>query len=212
MNMKSKVLQLVLITSCFSFGANHVATAQATNRVGIKGGLNVSNLYIDEVNDENARLGTHIGLYGQLASTDAFALQAELLFSTKGSLAQYTGFFDQEVKYNLNYLDLPLLGVFKIGETVEIHAGGYGGYLLNANISYDGDVANGVDEVDKDNLKPYDLGLLAGVGINVGAIQVGARYNYGLVKLADSDASRAWLGDAKNSCAQLFVAFNFGDK
>lgn len=200
------LVSLAVLVTC-TFNQSYAQTAK---RAGIKGGLNVSNLYIDQVNDENARIGAHFGFFAQVVSTEVIAIQTELLFSTRGSMATYTGFVDQEIKYNLSYIDLPVLAVFKIGENVEFHAGGYGSYLIDANISYEGDVANGVDQVDRDQLKSYDFGLSAGVGITVGVVQLGARYNYGLVEIADSQNSRVVLGDAKNSCAQLFVAFSFG--
>src|SRR5688572_31526008 len=116
-------------------------------RAGIKGGMNVSNLYVDDVSDENARFGVNLGFYGQVLSSDVFAIQPELLFSTKGSEIEYGGsFFDQTVKYNLSYLDLPVLAVFKLGESAEIHVGPYVGYLLGAKIKHDGDLGSGVDE------------------------------------------------------------------
>lgn len=207
MNTKNKTLPIILIITLFSLALIHPIQAQ-TNRAGIKGGLNASNLYINNVTDENARLGVNVGVFGQILSSEVFALQTELLFSTKGSRDQYTGLFNQEIKYNLNYIDLPVLAVFKIGEAVEIHAGGYASYLLSANISYKGALANGVDEIDKDNLKSYDYGLVAGLGVTFGSTQFGARYNYGLVQLADSNSAKSLIGDAKNSCAQLYVAFN----
>jgi Outer membrane protein beta-barrel domain len=203
-----RILQLACAVILCSVTLSTIVIAQS-KRAGIKGGLNISNLYLNDVTDENARLGLHAGIYGQLVSSDVFALQTELLFSTKGSHAKYSdGAFQQEVKYNLNYLDLPVLAVFKIGELVELHAGGYASYLLNANISYSGDLANGLDEVDQDNLKSFDYGLVGGVGFNFGNIQIGARYNLGLVELADSSIARTVIGDVKNSCAQLFIAFN----
>jgi len=211
--LKNKKLYTILGAFLFVMALNQHASAQNKGTAGIKGGLNVSNLYIDDVNDENARLGFNVGFYGQILSTESFAIQPELLFSTKGSKAQYdNGFIDQTVQYNLNYIDLPVLAVFKIGETLELHAGGYASYLLNANISYEGDLATGTDEVDKDNLKSYDYGLAGGLGFNFGNVQVGARYNYGLVKLADSDAAEALIGDSKNSYGQLYVAFNLRPK
>jgi hypothetical protein len=203
---KTKICTILLLFSALAAGLINEANAQA--RAGIKGGLNVSNLYIDDVDDENARYGFNVGVYGQVLSSDVFALQPELLFSTKGSKADYNGLFDETVKYNLNYLDLPVLAVFKLGESAEIHVGPYASYLLNANISYSGDVANGTDKVDKDQLKSYDFGLAGGFGLSFGAIQVGARYNYGFVKIADSNAAEAVLGDSKNSCAQLYMSFN----
>jgi Outer membrane protein beta-barrel domain len=207
--MKTKNNKLLFVVVLFMFittmSANSVFSQM---RAGVKGGLNVSNLYIDDINDENARYGFNIGVYGQVLSSDVFAIQPELLFSTKGSKATYDGLIDQTVKYNLNYLDLPVLAVFKLGKSAEIHVGPYASYLLNANISYSGDVANGVDEVNKDNLKSFDYGLIGGFGINFGALQVGARYNYGLVKIADSDAAKVLLGNSKNSVAQIYLSFN----
>lgn len=203
---KIKVLSVFVLVSLSGTLLTNTALAQA--RAGIKGGLNVSNLYIDDVHDENARYGFNIGLYGQVLSSDVFAIQPELLFSTKGSKAFYDGIVEQTIKYNLNYLDLPVLAVFKLGESAEIHVGPYASYLLNANVSYSGDVANGDDEIDKDQLKSYDYGLVGGFGLNFGQVQVGARYNYGLVKIADSDAAELFLGDSKNSVAQLYVSLN----
>lgn len=207
-----KMFSILCSTLLLSTVLHQELSAQITTKAGIKGGLNVSNLYLDDVSDENARIGTHIGLFAQFSPAGMVALQTELLFSTKGSVAQYYGVIDQEVKYNFSYIDLPVLAVFKVGEAVEIHAGGYASYLLAANISYQGDLANGTDEIDKDQLKSYDYGLALGVGINVGPVQVGARYNYGLVEIADSDNARAFLGNSKNSCAQLFAAFAFGGR
>jgi len=183
--------------------------ANAQMRAGVKGGLNVSNLYLDDIDDENARYGFNVGVYGQVFSTETFAIQPELMFSTKGARAEYGGIIDQTVKFNLNYLDLPVLAVFKLGDAAEIHIGPYASYLLNANISTSGDLGNGSDDVDRDNLKSFDFGLAGGFGLNFGAMQVGARYNLGLTEIADSDVARTLIGDAKNSCAQLYLAFNF---
>jgi len=181
-------------------------------RAGIKGGLNVSNLYIDDLDDENARYGLNIGLFGQVLASETFAIQPELLYSTKGAKASYEGIVDQTIKYNINYLDLPVLAVFKLGESAEIHVGPYASYLLNANISYSGDIVSGDDEIDRDHLKSFDYGLAGGFGLNFGAIQVGARYNYGLAKIADSDAAELVLGDSKNSVAQLYLSLNLNTK
>jgi Outer membrane protein beta-barrel domain len=201
-----KYILLATVATIMSVGVAPHAKAQL-GRAGIKGGLNVSNLYINNVTDQDARLGLNIGLYGQVVSNSTMALQLELLYSTKGSKAQYGGTVNQEIKYNLNYLELPVLAVFKVGDVFEIHAGGYAAYLLNADVSYSG-VINGVDKINSDNLKSFDYGLSGGVGVNFGSVQVGARYNYGLAEIANSDLSSAILGSAKNSCAQLYVALN----
>lgn len=215
MNTKLK-FKLLLTMSVLIMTASSTLMAQTSDpnpsaRVGIKAGLNVSNLYINDVNDENARFGFNGGLYGQILSSDVFAIQPELLFSTKGSQADYGGIVNSTVRFNLNYIDLPLLAVIKLGPSAEIHAGPYFSYLLSANIDYSGNIGNGTEQINRDNLKSYDWGWSGGLGLNFGPVQVGARYNYGMVKIADSNGARSLLGNSKNSVAQLYVALNLNN-
>jgi len=211
MKAKSKfILGFILAVSFGVMSSNELMAQNSTARAGIKGGVNFSNLYIDDVDDENARIGFNVGLYGQILSSEVFALQPELLYTTKGSQADYNGIFGQQtVKFNLNYLEVPLLAVFKLGSAAEIHAGAYASYLVNANIKTEGDVSNDIEQLDRDNFNKGDYGLVGGFGLNFGAAQIGARYNYGLQKIANSDAARNALGDSKNSSATLYIAFNF---
>jgi len=204
--MKTK-LKLFIGTITLIVLSISAANAQKA-RMGVKGGLNISNLYVDDVHDENSRLGLNVGLYGQILATEFFAIQPELLYTTKGSKNEYDGFVDQEVKFNLNYLEVPILAVFKLGEVAELQAGGYGSYLLGANVSYAGDIINGGEDLDRDNFKTYDYGLVGGLGLNFGGVQIGTRYNYGLVKLAKTNNAKTILGDSKNSVAQIYIAFN----
>lgn len=178
-------------------------------RAGIKGGLNVSNLITDDVNDKNPRYGFHAGIYGQLFANEGFAIQPELNFSTKGNKVETQfGVIDQETKFNLSYLDVPVLAVFKLGNAAEIHAGAYWAYLVGANIDTDGDLRDGFVDLDRDNFDDWDYGLVGGVGFNLGDIQIGARYNYGLNTIARSAGARAMLGSTKNSVGQIYLAFN----
>ena len=206
-----KTLKITAILFLFSCVLCITSVQAQDARMGIKGGLNVTNLYLEDVNDENARFGFNLGLYGQILSSDVFAIQPELLFSTKGAKWEYTGALDQTIDFNTNYLDLPVLAVIKLGKSAEIHAGPYAGYLLSAKIKYDGDFANGTDNIDRDDLNTIDYGLVGGFGLNFGAMQVGARYNYGLAKIANSDGAKSLLGDSKNSNAQLYVSFDLGN-
>ena len=210
--MKQGKLFVPFFAAVIMITAGTLNEANAQARVGIKGGLNLSNLYVDNADDENARLGFNAGIYGQVFSTDVFALQPELLFSTKGSKAEYGGVIDQTVKFNLSYLDLPVLAVFKLGNAAEIHVGPYASYLLSSNVSYDGDLGNGSQDIDRDHLRSFDYGVAGGLGFNFGPVQLGARYNLGLTEIADSDAARTLLGDSKNSCAQDYLAFNFNNE
>ena len=180
-------------------------------RAGIKGGLNLSNLIVDDVTDRNARVGFHVGVYGQLFPSRAFTIQPEVNFSTKGNkITKEVGMIDQETKFNLSYIDVPVLAVFKLGQVAEIHAGPYWAYLVGANIDADGDLSNTFRRVDRDNFDDWDYGLVGGLSFNLGkGASLGARYNYGLNEIARSDGAKRLLGsNTKNSVAQVFLAFN----
>jgi hypothetical protein len=182
----------------------------AAPRAGIKGGVNRSNLIVDDVNRRNARTGFHVGVYGQLFSSEAFAIQPEVNFSTKGNkIEKNNGMIDQETKFNLSYIDIPVLAVFKLGRAAEIHIGPYWAYLVGANIDHDGDLNNDFRTVDRDNFDKWDYGIAGGLGFNLGrGAQLGARYNYGMNEIAHSAGAKSMLGGAKNQVAQLYLAFN----
>lgn len=208
-----KIRNLSLLVGAVAISMMTFSTAQAQYaKAGIKGGLNLSNLYVDEADDDQARVGWHAGFYAQLFASEAFAIQPEVNFSTKGTgvtrvdnnSARY------ESNFNLNYIDIPILAVFKLGRAAEIHLGAYWAYLLGAEIrNNDRNPDNEFDTIDRDNFDDWDYGLVGGIGFNLGeAAQLGVRYNYGLNEIADSRGARRLFGNSKNQVAQLYLAFN----
>lgn len=206
-----KIFLGIVLSGMFAVLTSSVVKAQNVSG-GLKGGLTMSNLYIDddEIDDENARFGFHAGFFSQVMFLETFGLQPELLFTTKGTKATYDGFITQTVDFNLNYLEVPVLAVFRPVEMIEFHAGPYVGLLLSSNIKYSGAI-DGNDEIDRDNFNTLDYGLGFGFALNFGQVQAGLRYNIGLQKLANSNVSEMLLGDSKNAYGQLFVAFKLSE-
>lgn len=174
---------------------------------GLKGGLNYATLYSDEVEDKNARFGFHAGVFGRTDTEHPLGLQVELLYSTRGATFNYDGFIiDQEFTVKTDYIDLPVMLSLRVADVLELQAGGYVGFLMNAQVTTSGDLGNGQEELDRDNFNSLDYGVLAGVAVNAGPLQVGARYNLGLAELSNSDGADLVLGDAKHAFGQVFVA------
>ena len=207
-----KIILTTFVLSIMAFSAN-------AQYLGLKGGLNLSNLNVDDVDSKNMRTGYHFGAYLNVPLSDAFAFQPEVLYSTKGStleknynFAGIDGTGTAELK--IDYIDVPLLGVFRVGDALELHIGPYIGFLANSSYSLeiDGDLdGEYTDDIDSDQLKNLDYGLIGGVALNFAALQVGARYNYGLQKIEDSTTADAIFGDAKNSYFQVFAALRIGN-
>ena len=95
----------------------------------IKGGLNMSNFYGDELDDKNMKVGFHVGVGADLEFVPNMGIQTGLFFSSKG--AKYT-FNTAELEVNANYLQLPVHFAYKIdvmpGTRVVLHAGPYVAY------------------------------------------------------------------------------------
>ncbi|WP_425392728.1 porin family protein [Ekhidna sp.] len=178
-------------------------------RSGIKGGANFANLYVDDVSDENMKIGLNLGLWHQSANE---SFQAELAYSNKGAEIIYDGALGSgKYKYNLNYLEMPILFVGHVGD-FNLHIGPYVGFLVGVNVKdvdSNGDV-NGVAQLDRDDFNTFDYGLSGGAAIDFDASQIGLRYNYGLREIGKSGSfAGEAANNAKNSVFQLYVALDF---
>ena len=185
-----------------------------TPKIGVKGGINFTNLYVDDVEDENMKVGFNLGLFAKLPVTRGFSIQPEVLYSVKGSEITYDlGILgSNEYRFNLNYIEVPVLAVINVTRSLNIQAGGYGAYLAQANIKrVENDEPNDqIADLNEDNFNRFDYGLVGGLGIDVSSVTIGARYNYGLreVGKADNFGSQA-LKNSKNSAISLYIGFGF---
>ncbi len=185
---------------------NYKATAQDYQpRIGIKGGMNISNLYVNDVDDESARIGYHVGLFAKMPITSFFAIQPELLYSAKGASAE-GGFLGSEYDFNLNYVDLPILAVVNLGPNVNIHGGPYIAYLIGGSFDTDSSVGGTSSDINIDNFNRFDYGVAVGIGFEFGAVSLGARYNLGLNGVGNSGVPGEFMQDSKNQVGQLYIA------
>src|SRR5262245_7609793 len=113
----------------------HSASDAMNVSFGAKGGVNWSNLWVKEVDDRNPRLGFHLGLFTRFASSSSLGVQLEALYDQKGTTIHRTfDDIDQEITYKFDYITMPLLIVVPMGEVMELHAGGYLGYMIVSEI------------------------------------------------------------------------------
>ncbi|MEJ7739067.1 MAG: porin family protein [Chitinophagaceae bacterium] len=223
--MKWKVLirrkNVLLCLFALGFGVTAFAQEQQTNaessltpKFGVKGGINLSNLYVDEADDENMKLGLNLGFYSKIPLTKGLSIQPELIYSSKGAKLTYNNFIlgKGEYRFNLNYVELPLLAVINVANNINLHAGGYVSYLVSANIKDmdDDGTINNIRELKAENFNRFDYGLVGGLGIDVQNFTIGARYNYGLKEIGESGSLSGNLTkNSKNSVISLYVGLGF---
>ena len=196
--------------------------AQSSNpgpKFGVKAGLNFSQLYVDQANaeDENMKVGYHFGIFGKVPLTDFLAIQPEVLYSNVGSkityggsdLANLLGIEPGEVRFNLNYVQVPLALAINIGP-LNVHAGPYLSYLVSANVKdlKSSDLSTtDIKELKTEDFNRFDYGIMGGVGFDVRGVTVGARYNYGLREVGKSGLAGELTDKSKNSVAQIYLGF-----
>lgn len=205
--------KLSLLTVCMLIGM--IAQAQDL-RFGAKAGFGIHSFALQNLSDGGTRLGLQIGLVSEIGLENAglserFALQPEVLFTTKGG--KYTA-NTTEVKERLSYIDIPVLFKYKPLETVSLYAGPQLSFLTKGKYKYDRGGDNNTI-VNRDAFNKVDYGLAVGTGIGFANLVVDVRYNLGLGNvLGNRIIQNEILEDikARNRGIQLSVAYFFVER
>ncbi len=223
-NKKNKLQGLsenlkIIIALVFLFSVSQITFSQISGdssslKFGVKGGANFSNLYSDNVEDNNVLTGFNVGVFAKLPITELLAIQPELLYTTKGSELKYNNaFVNGTSTFRLNYLELPILLVINLTNNFNIHAGPYVAYLVGGKATNDsqGTLFDIEKNLKNEDYNKFDTGLSIGVGFDAEKVGFGVRYNYGLQKVGKE---RSFLGtnytfpDGKNSVINLYVSYS----
>lgn len=209
--MKNPIKSLALITLILGATATTLQ-AQVSNgeaQFGVKGGVNFSNMYTEDVNDNNVLTSFNAGIYATLPITSFIAIQPEVLYSRKGSELTYdNAFATGTAQFKLNYIEVPILVKANLTKNLNIHAGPYFAYLVDAQIKNESDTFNFEDNLDNDDFNKFDAGISAGIGLDFESIGIGARYNYGLTtvgKERTTGGATYTVPDGKNSNVSLYM-------
>jgi len=211
--MKNRIqLFTVIIALVFSVNAIQAQVNDSAAQFGVKGGVNFSNMYTDDVDDENVLTSFNAGVYFNLPVSDLFSIQPEVLYSRKGAELRYDNVFASgSAKFNLNYIEVPVLLKINVTDNFNIHAGPYFAYLIDSKITNDGDggAFDFESNFDNDDFNKFDAGIAAGIGFDFDSFGIGARYNYGLSTIGKERtvAGETYrVPDSKNSTISVYLA------
>lgn len=187
------LMMAVLITG-FVSGQHGNAPAGHVN-LGIKGGVNVYNVHNDNDTRYDLKAGFHFGLLGHIHLNSQFAIQPEILYSAQGAR-------NGDTKYNLDYVNVPVLFQYMFDNGFRIQAGPQFGLLISAKSKNNNDITN-----IKDNYKPIDFGASIGASyiFPPTGFGVDARYNIGL-----SNINKNGTVNSSNRGVQLGLFYIFG--
>jgi hypothetical protein len=120
-------------------------------------------------------------------------------------------FAEGSAKFRLNYIEVPILLKINLTKNLNIHAGPYFAYLIDAQVKNESESGSFdfEESYDNDDFNKFDMGLSGGFGFDFDSFGIGARYNYGLTNVGKE---RTILGqsytipDAKNSNISLYIS------
>jgi len=207
-------LTLLLTITLLTPGKAQYQREKNSPLIGIKGGVNFSNLYTKDAEQSKMLTGFNVGVFTKLPITPFIAVQPEFYFTTKGAEVTYNGLFvDGTAAFHLYYVEIPLLLVINITHYFNIQAGPYGSFMISGKVKNVSDINlfNFEQNIDTKDYSRFEAGLAVGAGINLGSIGLGARYCYGLTKVGEE---KTYLGvtylvpDAKNGVINLYISLS----
>lgn len=206
----------VILLFAFTSGAG----AQ-DSRVGIKGGLNLSLLTVEDVDENKLKGGFHAGFFIRRMLSDNLALQPELIYTIKGVRTVYNEEFlgfqvaDGKTMHNLHYLEIPIYFSAEFLKIVDIHVGPYFGFLMNAKVETQAEVLEFIEIDDQDHIGReefhiLDAGVSGGVGVTLRPFTFGINYSLGLRPVAEAgEPMEPLLGRAVNHTLMGYVGLVF---
>lgn len=219
--MKKQFLKFLTL-SLFAMFLSAAVYAQESGRVwsiGPEVGVNFSK-WGNDADDSDYKAGLVAGGFVTYSIRDTYGFTAKVLFSQKGAAYTMTApGEDIDVKSQLNYIEIPVLArlFFNREGTVRpnVFVGPSFGFLTGAKIKVeDGDYENYEDIDDnidsyKDVYNTFDLGLAAGLGLNIRVSEemyfiIDARYTYGLTDIAKGGSS------INNQAVAVSAGLSFG--
>ncbi len=213
--MKKITLSVIFAGLLLITGLPATSQAQLPISFGIKGGVNIANLSLDDIDENDPRTGFTVGAVLDIGiPMFPVGIETGLYYSQQGTTLEFTETFEgvtieTDATTKLDYLTIPVLAKVNFGPpgpfSPHILAGPYAAFVLNAE--QESSFMGETETVDiKDDVESLDFGLTLGLGADfnlmVTTISVQGRYSFGLTDVFEDTGS-------KNRVISLVAGFTF---
>jgi hypothetical protein len=203
--------------------------AGAQTYLGLKGGLNLADIYGTDSEGLDSRTGLAGGALVMFQLSPTFAIQPEFLYTMKGAKGSEGGL---SLKLKMSYLEVPFLLKFLPPVNSATHPSVYIGpaVAFSLNSTAEAEALGVSGSVDIANTKSVDVGLVFGADVEIpagakGLVLLDVRYTLGLAKAFDdtdpydinnpptplplADPTTGTAFDVKNSALTFTVGYAF---
>lgn len=148
--------------------------------IGPKVGLTSTNVNIRETAGAalagTSELGYHAGLFSRITIA-GFYIQPEAYFhGISGSYVDTSTGIDQDVEFNRNQIDVPILFGYKLAGFLRVNAGPVANFQVGDIRFNREDLSNTSASQALDNYRNNAFGFQAGVGLDISKITLDVRY------------------------------------
>ncbi len=181
-----RVISASVVAAAFTLLLGTPAMAQSVQG-GIKGGVSFSTLNgLTEVIDDGAgidvdqRTNWLVGGFVKVNFGRFVAVQPEVLYVRKGAKAVLTGLVTESVKFNLDYIDIPVLLRLQTGQDTGFYV--LAGPSFGINVAAESESGSGTEDISEDINN--DTGLVVGAGFDLAHILIEGRYTQSLTNVS----------------------------
>ncbi len=187
---KLMMIAAMMLMSMGAFAQNEVGQVTLQPKVG----MNLATITGD--GDQKMKVGLLAGAELEYGIAENFGLDFGVLYSMEGCRFKEDG-MDKSLKYNLDYINIPILAQFYPAKGFAIKAGVQPAFNVRHKVSYDGDTA------DLDGIQSFNFSIPVGLSYEYQCFVLDARYNIGITKLVkDADQGR-------NSTFSISIGYKF---
>lgn len=213
--MKKIILAMVAITFMINMSfaqEEEVLDLRENFTFGIKGGLNISNIYDsnEEDLDAESKVGFAAGIFLGIPLGQAIGIQPEVLYSQRGFKATGDNLLgDYEFTRTTNYLDVPVFLAIKPSPMLTLLAGPQFSFLLDGKYDFENNIISGGIEEDyeNENARENTTCITGGFDINLDNLVLGGRVGWDLKENNEDGSSDT--PRYKNVWFQATLGFRF---
>ena len=192
-----------IIMTVMAIGVLAIASQAQGVRAGVKLGTNLNKIDGKSFND-GFDLSYHAGAFFEIDFNKKWGIQPEVMWNqTSGRRSNFTTLYSTVAnpngseKVKLDYLSIPLLLRYNVGNILSLNAGPQFGILLQEDKTL---LQNG-----QSAFKNGDFSMVAGAQLNFKFLRIYGRYNIGLQNINDIDNKDKWT----NQQIQLGLGLRF---
>lgn len=171
---------ILTVAAVFAFGAANAQDSEGA-KFGVKAGVNFSNFTGDVESDGGT--GFYVGGLVDLAISEAFHIQPEVLYSIEGAKDA-----------SLSFIRIPVMAKYYVMEGFNLQAGPQIAFKVAAEDDFTDEATKSMD---------FGIGIGAGYEMPMG-LMFDIRYNLGLADISEVDGA-----EIKTTCFQVGLGYRF---